>query len=269
MTFERPARDGGDGDTGAVSGLRLSSEAEGFFWSLPFSADRFQREAVAVFERGESVVVTAPTGAGKTLIAEAAVHLVLGRGQRAFYTAPIKALSNQKFSDFREIYGEERVGLLTGDNVINRDAPLLVMTTEVLRNMIYSDSDALSDLGVVVLDEVHYLQDRHRGSVWEEIIIHLPAGIPLVNLSATVANARGVHRLDRNTSRFDRARDRVASAGAARKYVPDERPLRGQCARFVAVVRSRRCSGQSTAGAHEQEGKGPARGGWRLLVGSR
>ena len=190
MTFERPARDGGDGDTGAVSGLRLSSEAEGFFWSLPFSADRFQREAVAVFERGESVVVTAPTGAGKTLIAEAAVHLVLGRGQRAFYTAPIKALSNQKFSDFREIYGEERVGLLTGDNVINRDAPLLVMTTEVLRNMIYSDSDALSDLGVVVLDEVHYLQDRHRGSVWEEIIIHLPAGIPLVNLSATVANAR-------------------------------------------------------------------------------
>jgi ATP-dependent RNA helicase HelY len=169
-------------------GSLLSSEAEAFFSSLTFRADRFQREAVGVVDRGESVVVTAPTGSGKTLIAEAAVHITLSRGQRAFYTAPIKALSNQKFSDFRQVYGDDRVGLLTGDNVINGDAPLVVMTTEVLRNMIYSESNALDDLGVVVLDEVHYLQNRNRGSVWEEIIIHLPAGIQLVNLSATVAN---------------------------------------------------------------------------------
>ena len=172
------------------SDRRLSPEAEAFLGSQPFTPDPFQREAVEVFERGESVVVTAPTGAGKTLIAEAAVNLVIGRGARAFYTAPIKALSNQKFSDFRRIYGEAGVGLLTGDNVINGEAPLVVMTTEVLRNMIYSDSPPLEDLGVVVLDEVHYLQDRSRGSVWEEIFIHLPAGIPIVSLSATVANAR-------------------------------------------------------------------------------
>ena len=171
-------------------GPALSEAAEDFFASQPFKPDAFQREAVGTIERGASVVVTAPTGAGKTLIAEAAVHLALGASLRAFYTAPIKALSNQKFADFRSLYGPKEVGLLTGDNVINGDAPLVVMTTEVLRNMIYSDSAALSNLGLVVLDEVHYLQDRSRGSVWEEIIIHLPGGIPLVNLSATLANAR-------------------------------------------------------------------------------
>jgi ATP-dependent RNA helicase HelY len=168
----------------------LSAAAISFFDSQPFRADAFQREAVAVIEDGRSVVVTAPTGAGKTLVAEAAVHLTLRDSKRAFYTTPIKALSNQKFSDFRAIYGASEVGLLTGDNVINGDAPLVVMTTEVLRNMIYSESDALANLGLVVLDEVHYLQDRYRGSVWEEVIIHLPAGIPLVNLSATIANAQ-------------------------------------------------------------------------------
>ena len=176
-------------DAGLPFGADLSAEAEGFFASQPFSPDRFQREAVAAVENGESVVVTAPTGAGKTLVAEAAVHLILRTSKRAFYTTPIKALSNQKFADFRAIYGEAGVGLLTGDNVINGGAPLVVMTTEVLRNMIYAESDALDNLGLVVLDEVHYLSDRYRGSVWEEIIIHLPAGIPLVNLSATVANA--------------------------------------------------------------------------------
>jgi ATP-dependent RNA helicase HelY len=159
-----------------------------FFSALDFDPDPFQREAAAAVDEGASVVVTAPTGAGKTLIAEAAVHLALGAGNRAFYTAPIKALSNQKYADFVAVYGENRVGLLTGDNVVNGDADIVVMTTEVLRNMIYADSPALRGLGVVVLDEVHYLQDPFRGQVWEEVIIHLPAGIPLVCLSATIAN---------------------------------------------------------------------------------
>jgi ATP-dependent RNA helicase HelY len=167
----------------------LSGEAEQFFAGQLFRPDAFQREAVAIIERGHSVVVTAPTGAGKTLVAEAAIHLTLGRSKRAFYTTPIKALSNQKFSDFRAVYGDAGVGLLTGDNVVNGEAPLVVMTTEVLRNMIYSGSTALDALGLVVLDEVHYLQDRYRGSVWEEVIIHLAPDVPLVSLSATVANA--------------------------------------------------------------------------------
>ncbi len=161
----------------------------GFVAGLPFEPDAYQLEAMAHLEAGRTVVVTAPTGAGKTLVAEAAVALALGRGERAFYTTPIKALSNQKLADFREVYGDD-VGLLTGDNVIRGDAPLVVMTTEVLRNMIYADSPALDDLGVVILDEVHYLQDRYRGSVWEEVIIHLPRRIQLVNLSATIANAQ-------------------------------------------------------------------------------
>lgn len=162
---------------------------EAFFAALPFSPDRFQRDAVEAFAKGSSVIVTAPTGAGKTLVAEAAIDLVIKRGQRSFYTTPIKALSNQKFADFRAAYGDDSVGLLTGDNVINGDAAIVVMTTEVLRNMIYADSRALDGLGVVILDEVHYLQDRQRGSVWEEVIIHLPTEVPIVALSATVANA--------------------------------------------------------------------------------
>ncbi len=161
---------------------------ESFFQALPFEPDEFQLEAAGAIADGASVVVTAPTGAGKTLIAEAAVHLSLEAGDRAFYTAPIKALSNQKYADFKAIYGDDNVGLLTGDNSINGSAPLVVMTTEVLRNMIYAESESLAGLGVAVLDEVHYLQDRARGQVWEEIIIHLPQGIPLVCLSATIAN---------------------------------------------------------------------------------
>jgi ATP-dependent RNA helicase HelY len=162
---------------------------DAFFSRLSFQPDRFQSEAIDAFAAGSSVVVTAPTGAGKTLVAEAAIFLVNQQGLRSFYTTPIKALSNQKYADFRREYGDDAVGLLTGDNVINGDAPIVVMTTEVLRNMIYADSTALEGLGVVVLDEVHYLQDRQRGSVWEEVIIHLSAGVPIVALSATVANA--------------------------------------------------------------------------------
>ncbi len=168
--------------------MTVSSLLDAFMAGLPFTPDPFQREAIAHLEAGASVVVTAPTGAGKTLVAEAAIELARLRGERAFYTTPIKALSNQKFSDLRAAYGEDAVGLLTGDNVVNGDAGIVVMTTEVLRNMIYSDLQRLGSLGIVILDEVHYLQDRYRGPVWEEVIIHLPAHVQLVNLSATIAN---------------------------------------------------------------------------------
>lgn len=159
-----------------------------FFESLPYRPDPFQTMAAEAVERGASVVVAAPTGAGKTLVAEAAVHLSLEKGRRVFYTTPLKALSNQKFRDFTAVYGEEQVGLLTGDNTIRGEAPIVVMTTEVLRNMIYAGGD-LSSVETAVLDEVHYLQDRFRGAVWEEVIIHAPRHIKLVCLSATVANA--------------------------------------------------------------------------------
>ncbi|MEZ5169662.1 MAG: DEAD/DEAH box helicase [Acidimicrobiia bacterium] len=151
--------------------------------------DSFQRDAMDALDAGSSVLVCAPTGAGKTLIAEFAVVAALGAGGRAFYTTPIKALSNQKYRDLREQVGESRVGLLTGDTSISPRASIVVMTTEVLRNMLYADSPALKGLGTVVLDEVHYLQDRARGAVWEEIIIHLPPEIGIVCLSATVSNA--------------------------------------------------------------------------------
>jgi ATP-dependent RNA helicase HelY len=162
---------------------------DAFFEELPFAPDPFQNEAIAAVAAGESVVVTAPTGAGKTLIAEAAIRLAVAAGKRAFYTTPLKALSNQKYGDFRAIHGDETTGLLTGDNSINGDAPVVIMTTEVLRNMIYADPDAIAELGTVILDEVHYLQDPARGPVWEEVIIHLPQQVPVVCLSATVSNA--------------------------------------------------------------------------------
>ncbi|RNL65756.1 DEAD/DEAH box helicase [Nocardioides marmoriginsengisoli] len=154
-----------------------------------FGLDDFQLRACRVLEEGRSVLVAAPTGSGKTIVGEFAVHLALESSRKCFYTTPIKALSNQKFNDLVDRYGAENVGLLTGDNSINGDAPVVVMTTEVLRNMLYAGSRALTGLGFVVMDEVHYLADRSRGAVWEEVIIHLPESVGLVSLSATVSNA--------------------------------------------------------------------------------
>ena len=155
-----------------------------------FTLDPFQEQAMAALDAGRSVVVAAPTGSGKTVVAEHAIELALQRGSRAFYTTPIKALSNQKFRDFVERFGAERVGLLTGDNSIRGDADVVVMTTEVLRNMVYLRSSGLDNLAYVVLDEVHYLQDSLRGPVWEEVVIHTPAHVGFVSLSATVSNSQ-------------------------------------------------------------------------------
>ncbi|MDQ0618973.1 DEAD/DEAH box helicase [Arthrobacter globiformis] len=160
-----------------------------FSRTLSFELDDFQRQACKSLQEGRGVLVAAPTGAGKTIVGEFAVYLALQRGLKAFYTTPIKALSNQKFTELTEKYGETNVGLLTGDTSINGDAPVVVMTTEVLRNMLYADSDTLFDLGFVVMDEVHYLADRFRGAVWEEVIIHLPSEVQVASLSATVSNA--------------------------------------------------------------------------------
>ncbi|REK35518.1 MAG: hypothetical protein DWQ20_06190, partial [Actinobacteria bacterium] len=159
------------------------------FWDgLALVPDDFQLEAGRAIADGHSVVVTAPTGSGKTLVADAAIYLALLEGKRVFYTTPIKALSNQKYGDLVAAHGPERVGLLTGDNVINGDAEIVVMTTEVLRNMIYADASRLARVSHVILDEVHYLQDRMRGAVWEEVIIHCPKSVQLVCLSATISN---------------------------------------------------------------------------------
>ncbi|ROS74483.1 RNA helicase [Cellulomonas sp. PhB143] len=154
-----------------------------------FELDPFQVDACQALEAGRGVLVAAPTGAGKTIVGEFAVHLALAGGRKAFYTTPIKALSNQKYADLVRRYGPDDVGLLTGDTAINGDAPVVVMTTEVLRNMLYAGSSALDGLAFVVMDEVHYLADRFRGPVWEEVIIHLTDDVQLVSLSATVSNA--------------------------------------------------------------------------------
>jgi ATP-dependent RNA helicase HelY len=196
----------------AAHASRFPALAE-FALDLGFDLDDFQREACQALERGSGVLVCAPTGAGKTVVGEFAVHLALRTGsagangqprsdsavggyvggtaprRKCFYTTPIKALSNQKYHDLVARHGPEQVGLLTGDNAINGDAPVVVMTTEVLRNMLYAGSSALHGLSYVVMDEVHYLADRLRGGVWEEVIIHLPASVTLVSLSATVSNA--------------------------------------------------------------------------------
>jgi ATP-dependent RNA helicase HelY len=162
---------------------------ERFRAGYPFGLDPFQVQACQALARGESALVAAPTGSGKTVVGEFAVDLALQRGRKCFYTTPIKALSNQKYRDLVKRYGDEAVGLLTGDNTINGEAAIVVMTTEVLRNMLYAGSGTLADLDFVVMDEVHYLADRFRGAVWEEVIIHLPESVTLVALSATVSNA--------------------------------------------------------------------------------
>ena len=154
-----------------------------------FGFDEFQRQACKALNEGHGVLVAAPTGSGKTVVGEYAVHLALAEGRKCFYTTPIKALSNQKYGDLVRRYGTDSVGLLTGDNSINGEAPVVVMTTEVLRNMLYGGSATLAGLGYVVLDEVHYLADVFRGAVWEEVIIHLPESVRVVALSATVSNA--------------------------------------------------------------------------------
>lgn len=160
-----------------------------FVERIGFELDEFQKKAIAAIERGNSVLVAAPTGSGKTIVAQFAIVKALAAGKRVFYTTPLKALSNQKYLEFCDRFGSERVGLLTGDNVIRSGAQVVVMTTEVLRNMIYSGSRELEGLAYVVLDEVHYLQNPYRGAVWEEVIIHLDPTVDLVCLSATVSNA--------------------------------------------------------------------------------
>lgn len=163
-------------------------------YEFPFELDDFQKDACRCITDGKSVVVCAPTGAGKTVIAQHAIHCALEQGKKVFYTTPLKALSNQKYNDFSEKYGIDKVGLLTGDTSINRGAQIVVMTTEVFRNMLYgtnfgSVTDNLKDVKYVILDEVHYMNDEQRGTVWEESIIYCPTNVQIVALSATVANA--------------------------------------------------------------------------------
>ncbi|HSO70297.1 MAG TPA: DEAD/DEAH box helicase, partial [Arachnia sp.] len=154
----------------------------------PFGLDEYQIDGCRELGLGRGVLVAAPTGAGKTVVGEFAVHLALTRSRKCFYTTPIKALSNQKYHDLVDRYGPERVGLLTGDISVNSEAQIVVMTTEVLRNMIYAGSPTLGNLGFVVMDEVHYLADRFRGPVWEEVILGLAESVQIVALSATVSN---------------------------------------------------------------------------------
>lgn len=186
------------------------SESERFARMQPFLLDDFQIEANDALEAGDNVLVAAPTGAGKTVVADFAVYLAQRRNVKAFYTTPIKALSNQKYHDLAAVYGPDRVGLLTGDTSLNSEADIVVMTTEVLRNMLYERSTTLEALRFVILDEVHYLADRFRGPVWEEVIIHLPEQVRIVALSATVSNVEDFSRW-------------IASVRGATKLVVSER----------------------------------------------
>nr|WP_241520073.1 DEAD/DEAH box helicase [Bifidobacterium catulorum] len=193
---------------------RSSSVAQRFAETLEFPLDDFQRKAIDALESGDNVIVAAPTGAGKTVVADFAVYLAQDRNVKAFYTTPIKALSNQKYHDLVELYGADNVGLLTGDTSINSEADIVVMTTEVLRNMLYEHSSTLTALRYVVLDEVHYLADRFRGPVWEEVIIHLPERVRVVGLSATVSNVEDF------SAWIESARGHTALVVSERRPVP-------------------------------------------------
>ena len=166
-----------------------TSFLEEFADAKPFALDDFQLQACRAVEQDRGVLVCAPTGSGKTIVGEFAVALALHRGTKCFYTTPIKALSNQKYHDLVAQHGEDAVGLLTGDTSINGSADIVVMTTEVLRNMLYAESPQLDRLTHVVMDEIHYLADRDRGAVWEEIILNLDDSVSLIGLSATVSNS--------------------------------------------------------------------------------
>lgn len=169
--------------------MSTSTQLDAFTARYSFPLDAYQIEACSALESGSGVLVAAPTGAGKTVVGEFAAHLALAHGRKCFYTTPIKALSNQKYRDLVAAYGGERIGLLTGDTCVNSDADVVVMTTEVLRNMIYAGSSTLTNLEYVVMDEVHYLADKFRGPVWEEVILGLAESVQVVALSATVSNA--------------------------------------------------------------------------------
>ena len=168
--------------------LEMAGPAE-FEAGLPFALDDFQHEAFRALDAGQSVLVSAPTGSGKTLVAAYAVHRALCARGKAFYTTPLKALSNQKYNELVATYGADHVGLLTGDTTVRPRAPVVVMTTEVLRNMLLAGSDLLEGLHTVVLDEVHFIQDPYRGGVWEEVLVLSPLEVRFVCLSATVNNA--------------------------------------------------------------------------------
>ena len=244
-----------------------SAHRAGFEAGLGFQPDPFQRDAFDAIDGGSSVLVAAPTGAGKTLVAEYAVATALANGGKAFYTAPIKALSNQKYRDLGRIHRAEQVGLLTGDTVRNSEAPVVVMTTEVLRNMLYAGSDLLDGLSWVVLDEIHFLQDPYRGPVWEEIVIHLPAHVGLVALSATVTN------VDELAGWIRTVRGATDVVTTTHRPVP-LRVLMGagdrvaHRARIVPLLDGRRAHPdalrlEATAGEGSVRGGGPSRGGRR------
>jgi len=189
---------------GSVAPKRLSSLKEEFAASLPWPLDAFQEEAIDKLDAGAGVLVCAPTSSGKTVVAEYAIFRALAEDVQVIYTTPLKALSNQKFRDFQKMHGEKLVGLVTGENNINDSAPIVVMTTEILRNVIYEDPDRLRNVSYVILDEVHYIDDFPRGSVWEEIVIQAPAHIKLVGLSATIGNYRELADwMSQNRGRID------------------------------------------------------------------
>jgi len=157
---------------------------------MTIKLDPFQEKAIQKIRENHSVLVAAPTGAGKTLIAQAAIDQALQEGRHVIYTAPIKALSNQKYRDFREHYGEEKVGILTGDVSIHASAPIVIMTTEIYRNSLFEISERVEKLGWIIFDEIHYLDDPERGTVWEEAILFTPPHVRMLALSATVPNVQ-------------------------------------------------------------------------------